>query len=280
MFSGAIPQKGTQGSEKNELFIVEPPEKIHTFKYYCGNAFLLDPLEEMLIPNAIFGLFVVGRKQATLGYIKGKNKHIVKHFTSRVQGKHRQGGQSQKRFERLREEGEIAFYRKLSGKFNEFFLSMDNLSGIFIGGSGLSKKKFASDKSIDYRLSPKIIDEIDVQYNDAEKGLNTMIIKTKKQREELKYSSENQVIQRFYRELASDNGLATYGFEDVNKALAIGIVDTLIIVEDSKLLEELAEKAFSINANVETISLNNKEGSKIRNIFGGIVAILRYNSSR
>jgi len=280
MFSGAIPQKGTQGSEKNELFIVEPPENILTFKYHCGNAFLLNPLEEMLIPNDIFGLFIVGRKHATLGYIKGITKHVVKQFTSRVQGKHNQGGQSQKRFERLREEGEKAFYRKLSRNFNELFLSLENLSGIFIGGSGMSKKKFVSDKSIDYRLRPKIIDILDIQYNDAEKGLNTLINKTKKQMEELKYLGENRVIQRFYRELVADNGLVTYGLEHVKKALTNGIVDTLIILEDSKFLEEFADKAFSINANVEMISLNNKESKKIRVTFGGMVAILRYNISK
>jgi len=61
MFSGAIPQSNTAGTEKNELYIVDPPDRVKTFRYHCASEFLLEPLEEMLSHKDTYGLLVIGR---------------------------------------------------------------------------------------------------------------------------------------------------------------------------------------------------------------------------
>ena len=230
MFSGAIPQGNTPGTEKNEMYIVEPPDRVVTFRYHCASEFLLWPLEEMLTPKETYGLFVIGRKESAVGYIKGNKVEIIKEFTSGIHGKHRAGGQSQKRYERLIEEGEKLFYRRISDTVNKLFLPMEDLQGIFIGGPGQSKEKFVSDESLDYRLREKILDVVDLGYGGTE-GIRVLIEKVKDQMEDVKYIREKQVMQRFMKEISIDSGLASYGLEDIQRALNYGAVDTLILSE-------------------------------------------------
>lgn len=230
MFSGAIPQGNTPGTEKNEMYIVEPPDRVVTFRYHCASEFLLWPLEEMLTPKETYGLFVIGRKESAVGYIKGNKVEIIREFTSGIHGKHRAGGQSQKRYERLIEEGEKLFYRRISDTVNELFLPMEDLQGIFIGGPGQSKEKFVSDESLDYRLREKILDVVDLGYGGTE-GIRALIEKVKDQIEDVKYIREKQVMQRFMKEISIESGLASYGLEAIKRALNYGAVDTLILSE-------------------------------------------------
>ena len=174
MFSGAIPQNNTPGTERNELYIVNPPDRVLTFRYHCASEFLLWPLEEMLQTKETYGLLVIGRKESAVGYITGKRVEIVRDFTSGVHGKHRAGGQSQKRFERQMEEAETRFYRRISEEVNKLFLSMEDLQGIFIGGPGPSKEKYVNDESLDYRLRDKILDVVDLGYGGTE-GIRALI---------------------------------------------------------------------------------------------------------
>ncbi|TFG01432.1 MAG: peptide chain release factor 1 [Promethearchaeota archaeon] len=230
MFSGAIPQNNTPGTEKNELYIVNPPEKVKTFRYHCASEFLLWPLEEMLNPKETYGLLVIGRAKSAVGYLRGNHVEVVREFTSGIHGKHRAGGQSQRRYERLIEEGEKRFYRRISEEINKLFLNIEDLNGIFIGGPGPSKEKFVNDESLDYRLRDKILDVVDLGYSGSE-GIRALIDKIKEKIEDVKYIREKLVMQRFMKEISNDSGLATYGIEEVQKALNYGAVDTLILSE-------------------------------------------------
>ncbi|MFX0032419.1 MAG: peptide chain release factor aRF-1 [Candidatus Hodarchaeota archaeon] len=230
MFSGAIPQSNTPGTEKNELYIVDPPERVKTFRYHCASEFLLWPLEEMIVPKETYGLLVIGRQESAVGYIKGSHVEVVREYTSGIHSKHRAGGQSQRRFERLIEEGEKQFYRRISAEISELFLDMEDLQGIFIGGPGQSKEKFVNDESLDYRLREKILDVVDLGYGGSE-GIRALIEKVKDKIQDVKYIREKQVMQSFMKEIANDTGMATYGLEDVQKALNMGAVDTLILSE-------------------------------------------------
>jgi len=248
MFSGAIPQNNTPGTERNELYIVNPPDKVLTFRYHCASEFLLGPLEEMLQTKETYGLIVVGRKEAAVGYLTGKHLKIVREFTSGVHGKHRAGGQSQKRFERQMEEAETRFYRRISEEVNKLFLNVEVLQGIFIGGPGPSKEKYVNDESLDYRLRDKILDVVDLGYGGSE-GIRALIEKIKDKIANVKYIKEKEVMQLFLNEISNDTGMATYGLEEVQKALTMGAVNKLI----------LSEKLDSFQVNIECTNCNYKE---------------------
>ncbi|TES96837.1 MAG: peptide chain release factor 1 [Promethearchaeota archaeon] len=230
MFSGAIPQNNTPGTEKNELYIVHPPEKVLTFRYHCASEFLLWPLEDMLETKETYGLLSIGRKEAAVGYLRGNHVEVVRDFTSGVHGKHKAGGQSQKRFERQMEEAETRFYRRISYEVNKLFLGMEDLQGIFIGGPGPSKEKFVNDESLDYRLRDKILDVVDLGYGGVE-GIRALIHKIKDQIANVKYIREKLIMQSFLNAISKETGLVAYGLEEVQKALNMGAVAKLILSE-------------------------------------------------
>lgn len=230
MFAGAIPQNNTPGTERMEKYIINSPEKVKTFKYHCASEFLTWILEEMLETKETYGLLVIGRKESAVGYLRGNHMEVVREFTSNIHGKHKAGGQSQKRFERLIEEGEISFYRHISSEVNELFLGMEQLQGIFIGGPGPSKEKFVNDESLDYRLREKIIDVVDLGYGGIE-GLRALVEKVNKQIENVKYVREQNIWQNFMKHITTDTGMAVYGQDEVERALNLGAVDMLIMSE-------------------------------------------------
>ena len=200
LFSGAIPQNNTPGTEKNEIYIVNPPDPVKTFRYHCASEFLLWPLEDMLETKETYGLLSISRKQSALGYLRGNHVEIVRDFTSGLHGKHRAGGQSSKRYERLIQEGEIRFYRRISEEANELFLSLEDLQGIFVGGPGPSKEKFVNDESLDYRLRDKILDVVDIGYGGIE-GIRALIEKIQDQIANVKFVREKKVVQSFLKEI-------------------------------------------------------------------------------
>ncbi|MFX1389666.1 MAG: peptide chain release factor aRF-1 [Promethearchaeota archaeon] len=230
IFSGAIPQSNTPGTERNELYMVIPPDRVVTFRYHCASEFLLWPLEEMLTPKDTYGLLVIGRKESALGYVKGNIVEVVREFTSGIHGKFSAGGQSQRRFERLIEEGERDFYRRISEVANEVFLPMEDLRGIFVGGPGQSKDKFVKDDRLDYRLRDKIMDVVDLGYGGTE-GIRALIEAVKDQIENVKYIKEKEVGQQFMKELSRETGLALYGYEEIKRALNYGAVEILLLSE-------------------------------------------------
>ena len=230
MFSGAIPQNNTPGTEKNELYIVDPPELVSTFKYHCASEFFLLPLDDMLKPKATYGLITIGRQRSAVGYVRGNKVEVVREFTSGVHSKHSAGGQSQRRYQRDMEEKEKGFYRRISEEINKIFLDIEDLKGIFIGGPGFSKEKFVKEDSLDYRLKDKIMDTVDLGYGGVE-GIRALLEQVKEKIQDIKYIQEKQVMQKFMKEITNDTGFATYGIEEIQKALNYSAIDTLIMSE-------------------------------------------------
>jgi peptide chain release factor subunit 1 len=260
MFTGAIPQNNTPGTEKQETYIIDPPEPVKTFKYHCAAEFLLYHLEEMLTPKETYGLIAIGRKESAVGYLRGSHMEMIREFTSGIHGKHKAGGQSQRRYERLIEEGEKRFYRRISNEINDLYLNMEELHGIFIGGPGPSKEKFVNDESLDYRLREKILDVVDLGYSGSE-GLRALVNKIKDQIENVKYIREKKLWNQFMKEITGDSGLATYGLKEVEKVLEMGAVSTLILSEKLDLIKSKIECG-----NCAYIELRDIKGSEIKNL--------------
>ena len=230
MMAGAIPQGNAPGTERMEVFIIEPPEPIRTFKYHCASQFLTEPIEQMLVDKNLYGIIVVDHKECAIGWIRGTHLNVVRKMTSGVFGKFRAGGQSQRRFERIREEGIHAFYERVAEASNSIFLEMPDLKGIFIGGPGMSKDDFAASGMLDYRLQEKVIANIDTD-SAGEDGIRSLLFRAQDRLKDVRYVEEKQIMQKFLGRLAKDSELITYGEADVREALIHGKVETLLISE-------------------------------------------------
>ncbi len=240
IFSGAIPQSNSAGTEKNELYIIYPPDPIPYFKYYCSSTFWLDPLYDMVKDKEVYGIIQIDNKEAAIAWIRGAHLEIVDTYTSGIHSKHNAGGQSQRRFERLIEEGAYAFYGRVGDHAKEIFLSAElNVKGIFVAGAGMSKQKFVESKHFDDQLREKLIEVVDVAYSGVE-GIRETVIKIQDSIQNLALVQDKKFFSRFMTEISKDSGLAIYGEAEIRKAVEAGAADTLMI---SEAIEEVRLKA-------------------------------------
>lgn len=234
IFSGSIPQNGP-GSEKNETYVLAPPELITVYLYRCDSRFHTEHLEEFLREKETYGIFLLDASEATFATLRGRRLEILRKETSGVPGKTRAGGQSARRFERIREMRLQEYFKRVGAHANKLFLSIDDLKGLIIGGPGPTKYDFDKGDYLNYMLKEKIIDTIDTAYVD-EQGVQEVVDKAPEIMRKVRYIEEKEVMQRFLLEIGQDTGLATYGEEEVRKALIAGAVDTLLLSEDLDIL--------------------------------------------
>lgn len=230
LFVGMIP-RGGPGTEKMETYVFEPPEPIQTYTYHCNSEFYLEPLDEMLDDKDVYGLAVLDRKEATIAVLKGKRIDIVKTLTSGVPGKHKAGGQSQRRFDRLIDLAAHEFKRRIGEHMNEAFLALPDLQGVILGGPGHTKEEFLKGDYLHHEIKQKVITTVDTSYT-GEFGIREVIDKSMEVLNEIDVMREKKLIQRFLQELVSDDGLASYGEKEVRHNLQMGAVEIILLSED------------------------------------------------
>ncbi len=212
-------------------FVLEPPDPVQTFMYRCDSSFYIEPLHEMLEVKEKYGLIVIDRSEATVGMLNGKRIEPIKNLQSMVPSKHGRGGQSARRFERVIEVAAHEYYKKVAEIVNESFLAEKDLKGIIVGGPGPTKEFFVKSEYLHHELQQKILESFDTGYTD-EYGLKELVEKARDTLRSLDLMREKDLIQRLFEEIRKpEGGLAVYGEEQVQSALMMGAVDTLIVSE-------------------------------------------------
>lgn len=229
IFCGAIPQNGP-GSERMETYVIEPPEPIRVYLYRCDARFHTEYLQEMLREKETYGILLIDSSEATLATLQGRRLEIVRELTSGVPGKTRAGGQSARRYERLREMRLQEYFTRVGKHADEVFLPIENLKGIIIAGPGPTKYDFEKGDFLNYMLKEKIIDTIDTAYVE-EQGVKEVVDKAPEVMRKVRYIEEKRIVQQFLYEIGHDTGKVTYGEEDVRKALETGAVSKLLLSE-------------------------------------------------
>jgi peptide chain release factor subunit 1 len=233
IFCGAINVGGDRTSLECE--IIEPPEPLNTYMYRCSSTFELEPLQEMLGEKDVYGLIVIDRREAYIGFLRGNRIEPVSGVTSMVPGKQRKGGQSSVRFQRLRLIAINEFYKKVGDRANEIFLAekdfFERFKGVLIGGPTPTKEEFEAGEYLHHELQKRIIGLFDVAYTN-ESGLSELVENAADTLKDLDIIKEKKVMNRFLQELVKDDGAASYGEESVRKNLELGAVDTLLLSEN------------------------------------------------
>ena len=229
IFCGAIPQNGA-GSERIETYVITPPEPIHINLYRCDARFHTEYLQEMLREKETYGILLVDASNATIATLQGRKLNIVRQMYSGVAGKTRAGGQSARRYERLRDAQLNSYYTSLGRHANEAFLSIENLKGIILGGPGPTKFDFEKGEYLNYQLKNKIIEVIDTAYVE-EQGVKEVVEKAPEVMKKVRYIEERKIMQQFLYEVGHDTGKITYGEEEVRRALESGAVNILLLSE-------------------------------------------------
>ncbi len=229
IFCGAIPQNGA-GSERIETYVITPPDPIRVYLYRCDARFHTEHLQEMLREKETYGILLIDSSDATLATLQGRRLEIVRELSSGVPGKTRAGGQSARRYERLREMRLQEYFTRVGHYADEVFLPIENLKGLILAGPGPTKFDFEKGDYLNYMLKSKILDTVDTAYVE-EQGVKEVVEKAPEIMRKVRYIEEKNLMQQFLYEIGHDTGKVTYGEEEVRKALETGAVRTLLLSE-------------------------------------------------
>ena len=234
IFCGAIPGAGGPGNETIDLFEVLPQKPVQVYLYRCDDHFHLDPLRDMLREQNVIGVLALDATEAGLGIVSGDMWNVVDTISSGVSGKTRKGGQSARRYERLREMELTDYFNRLADHAKKSFLDQHPIKGLIVSGPGPTKDEFVRDGYLDYRLQNVIVGTLDTGYSGRE-GVRETVMKSDNLLQSVRFMEEKKLIDRFFREVNSDTGLAIYGIQDILAALKKSAVDTILVNDDVDL---------------------------------------------
>ena len=231
IFAGALPQVGGgPGTERMETFVIIPPEPIKVFLYRCDSRFHTEYLQEMLREKETYGIILVDASDATIATLQGKRLTINRQMYSGVTGKTKAGGQSARRYERLRDMQLNEYFHRVGNHADEIFLPIDTLKGIILAGPGPTKYDFEKGDYLNYQLKNKILDVVDTAYVE-EQGVKEVVEKAPAIMKKVRYIEEKEIMQKFLYEVGHDTGMITYGEAEVRRLLEMGAVRLLLLSE-------------------------------------------------
>lgn len=274
VFSGNISEK--EGASDVEVWSIIPPSPLNQRIYRCDKTFVLEPIQNMLISDECYGLVVLDRRDAMLGILKGKAIIPLAKTHSEVPGKHKTGGQSAQRFERLREGATLAHFKKIAQMMIDEFLFLKGLKGILVGGPGITVTSFLNKAGLNQDLLNKIIGKFDLSYT-GRFGLDELVDKAEDVLAKEELMQEKKYMQQFFQRLLKKPDMVTYGKQHCEKALEQNAVDVLLISAstDEDTIEKLDEDCKNFGTTLFIVSTESREGVQLKDM-GGFACLLRY----
>ncbi len=236
IFCGALPREGGGpiGTEVVKAFELDPPKDLKTFLYRCDDHFHVDILKDMLKDDNLIGFLAIDAKDTGWGLLHGDKIEVLSETGSGVAGKHRQGGQSAKRFQKLREMELTYYFNRVAGTTKEYFIDIYPIKGLIISGPGPTKEDFINGDYLEYRLQEMIIDTIDSSYSGSE-GIREAFAKAGDILSGFRMVEEKQIVEKLFQHINSHSGLGAYGLNEIIELLKKNVVDTIIITDDTDL---------------------------------------------
>ena len=159
-----------------------------------------------------------------------------KNLSSNIMNKHRKGGMSQARFQRLRKGAIHAFFSEVEGALEKIADKQ-----IVLAGPGQAKLQFQD--MLSKHLAERIVEVIDIDIDDEQQLLKESARRISKREEQ----KSHDAVQQLKSEILKD-GLAAYGLDDTLQAVKNGQVELLIVEKDYKLKGCLCEHCQIVRA--------------------------------
>lgn len=219
----------------------------------------------------------------------------TKNMHKDIMNKHKKGGFSQMRFQRLRK-GAIDHFFKEVVDYLLGFLEKENVRRIVIAGPGGAKKEF--EDYLPENIKSKVIGLIDLDFDVPEGKLISDSLESFFAKES---QEENEMVANLRAEILKD-GLVAYGVDDTLSAVTEGRAELLLINTGkkavgwkcercnifrsgtSKACESCGEEVFSVDVIEELVEEANNMGTTLEFIkdnefleeLGGVAAFLRF----
>ncbi len=269
IFSGALPPEGggPLGSEVVKVYEIDPPKVLKTFLYRCDDHFHVDILKDMLKDENLIGFLAIDAKDTGWGLLHGDKIEVLKETGSGVAGKHRQGGQSAKRFQKLREMELTYYFNRVAEITKEYFVDIYPIKGLIISGPGPTKEDFINGNYLEYRLKEMVLGTIDASYAGSE-GIREAFSKSTELLSDFRMVEEKKMVEELFKHINNNSGLAAYGLNEIIKLLKKNVVSQIIISGDidlhrieikckrcNNITEEIVERVQVIPKKTELLNL-------------------------
>lgn len=197
----------------------------------CDDHFHLEQLRDMLREEKVYGILSIDSTEAGLGILRGDRMDVEDVLTSGVSGKTRKGGQSARRYERLRDMELTYFYHRVAEHATRVFIDNNKVSGMIIGGPGPTKEDFLKTEYLHYQLRKNIIAVLDTSYSGRE-GVRDLVDKASDILHDVRLVEEKKLVQRFLFEVNKPGGLAVYGLPRIFEAISKASVEMVLVSDD------------------------------------------------
>ncbi|CAI9831320.1 MAG: peptide chain release factor aRF-1 [Nitrosopumilus sp.] len=236
VFCGALPPEGggPLGSEVVRAWEIDPPRDLKQYLYRCDDHFHVDILKGMLRDENLVGFLAIDSKDAGWGLMHGDRIEVLDHTGSGVAGKHRQGGQSAKRFQKLREMELTYFFNRVAQTTRQYFIDIYQVKGLIISGPGPTKEEFVNGRYLEYRLQEAVLATLDTSYAGAE-GIREAFAKAGDILSDFRMVEEKRLVESLFREINSHSGLGSYGLEEVIGHIEGNVAGTVLVADDTGL---------------------------------------------
>ena len=242
------------------------------FVYVVSKTPFLKPIYDILQTNYRIILVILDHKSMYLRCMHGNRTLAEKRKSINLQGRHKKGGQSQKRFLRARQTFIQGFFKKVQGEIHS--LDSKDVDILFLGGSGMAKTEFYGTLVGDLKEKCRIIQDID--FSTPANELDKTII-----RSFYDYRKKHVLTITSKFDKLVKTGLVVIKNSDIAKALKIGAVDTLLVSANyyhsssaSKKIMGMIEVAENTASKIEFVT-NPRLVAKLAR-YGHVVALLRY----
>jgi protein pelota len=205
--------------------------------------------------------------EAELAILRKHGVDFVTRISSQIPGK----------IDRGREKSMKEFYKELACKIKEVIEKVD---ATIVCGPGFSKNNFIDFLEERY---PEMVKKCFVENTGTggKVGINEILKRgtVDKIVKNSRVSFEIKLVEDVFKEIGKDSGLATYGFEEVKKAIDYGAVEKLLITDiflrkckdSDKLMEDVRKR----RGKSVIVSTDHEGGRRLQGI-GGVACTLRF----
>lgn len=242
------------------------------FVYLAGKRPFVKPFQDILKSNYQIILVILDNKSARIQHMQGDRVLEEQRLSINLQGRHKKGGQSQKRFLRARQTFIQGFFRRIAKKIEN--LDSNDVEILFIGGIGTAKIEFHDELNSELKKKCRFIEGISFGTNVNEQ--NKKIIK---HLYDYRKKHVLEVTAKF--ESAVKEGLVLKNNSRIQKALERGAVDTLLVSANyyhssptNQKIIKMIELAKNTSSTVEFVT-NPRLVAKLVD-YDHVLALLRY----
>ncbi|NOR77846.1 MAG: hypothetical protein GQ523_05365 [Methanophagales archaeon] len=202
------------------------------------------PLARLVDEYEAFGLVLLDSQRAKIYVVSSGKVGYKKRYATDIINKHKKGGMSQARFQRLRKGAIDHFLKDVAEDVEKLFLQ-DEVVKLIIAGSGNAKLLFKN--ILPPHIKSEIVAIIDMAFDEAE---GRLVSKAEEIALDAEKETSEQNVSRLRDEILR-NGLAVHGLKETGEAVINGQIELLLVSKGYKIRGWICEKCQTVDSGVK-----------------------------